>query len=240
MSILSRKSKNLYVSSIIAAAGKGTRMNIEVNKQYVHICGIPLLARTLDVFQSSKLIDEIVLVVNEEDFIYCKQEIVDKYNYAKVSAMVTGGDKRQDSVRNGLSEVSGDTDIVLIHDGARPFIKEDSIAESIKAAYEYGASCVAVPVKNTIKRADSSGFVQETLDRNELWLIQTPQAFKYNIILEGHKKALEDGFYGTDDAVLVERLGHELKLVMGSYDNIKITTFEDLLIAEAIIENGLL
>jgi 2-C-methyl-D-erythritol 4-phosphate cytidylyltransferase len=240
MSILSKKSKNLYVCSVIAAAGRGTRMNIQVNKQYVDICGIPLLARTLGIFQNSKLIDEIVLIVNEEDFIYCKQEIVDKYNFTKVSSMVTGGNNRQDSVRNGLSEVSGDTDIVLIHDGARPFIKEYSIAESIKAAYEYGAASVAVPVKDTIKRADSSGFVQETLDRNELWLIQTPQAFKYSLILEAHKKALEDGFYGTDDAVLAERLGHKLKLVMGSYDNIKITTIEDLLIAESIIENGML
>lgn len=213
---------------------------MDINKQYVEVCQIPLLARTLKVFQNSSLIDEIILVVNKDDFIYCKQEIVDRYDFTKVKSMVTGGSTRQDSVRNGLKEVSNQTEIVLIHDGARPFIKESSIAESISAAYEYGASCVAVPVKDTIKRADSSGFVEETPDRSQLWQIQTPQAFKYNLILDAHNKALEDGFYGTDDAVLVERLGHKLKLVMGSYNNIKITTMEDLLLAEAIIENDLL
>jgi len=236
----SKKTRNFFVSTVIAAAGKGTRMNLDINKQYVEICRVPLLARTLKVFQDSSLIDEIVLVVNKDDFIYCKQEIVDRYNFTKIKTIVTGGDTRQDSVRNGLGEVSGKTEIVLIHDGARPFISDSCMAECIMAAYDYGASCVAVPVKDTIKRADSSGFVVETLDRSQLWQIQTPQAFKYTLILEAHNKALEEGFYGTDDAMLVERLGYKVKLVMGSYNNIKITTLEDLLLAETIIENSLL
>jgi len=240
MAIWSKKTRNFFVSSIIAAAGKGTRMNLDINKQYVEICQIPLLARTLSVFQDCNLIDEIILVVNKDDFIYCKQEIVDRYDFTKVKSMVTGGNTRQDSVRNGLKEVYNRAEIVLIHDGARPFIRESSIAECINAAYEYGAACVAVPVKDTIKRADSSGFVVETPDRSQLWQIQTPQAFKYDLILDAHKKAFEDGFYGTDDAVLVERLGYRLKLVRGSYNNIKITTAEDLLLAEAIIENKLI
>lgn len=135
----------------------------------------------------------------------------------------------------GLREIEPNCDIVLIHDGARPFIKERIIRESIETANNIGASCVAVPVKDTIKRSDPKGFIQETLDRQNLWSIQTPQTFKYDLIMAAHRRALEDSYEGTDDAVLIERLGIPLKLVMGSYDNIKITTKEDLAIAKAII-----
>lgn len=224
------------ISVIIAAAGKGTRMNTNTNKLYIDIGNIPILARSIKVFEECRLVDEIILVVNEDDIIYCKQGIVDSFNFRKVSKIVAGGKTRQESVFKGLNEVDLSCEIVLIHDGARPFIREEIILESIRAAGDFGASCVAIPVKDTVKRSNYEGFVQETLDRGNLWLIQTPQAFKFHLIMNAHKKALEDGFEGTDDAVLVERLGVPLKLVMGSYDNIKITTQEDLAIADAIIK----
>ncbi|HHW47541.1 MAG TPA: 2-C-methyl-D-erythritol 4-phosphate cytidylyltransferase [Clostridiaceae bacterium] len=230
-----KKLPDLFVSSVIVAAGKGTRMNMDINKQYLEICGIPVLARTLQVFEDCRFINEIVLVVNEYEILYCKQNIIDEYGFTKVKTLVAGGLERQDSVYNGLLEVDKSCDIVLIHDGARPFAGEKNIIDSIYAAYEFGASCVAVPVKDTVKRSDKDGFVVETLDRSALWLIQTPQTFKYGLILDAHKKALEDGFIGTDDASLVERLGHKPKLVMGGYDNIKITTREDIPVAEAIL-----
>ncbi len=210
-------------------------MNANINKLYIDIDNVPILARTIKVFDDCSYIDEIILVINQDDIIYCKQNIVDYYNFKKVSKIVTGGKTRQESVFKGLNEVNYNCRIVLIHDGARPFISEGAIKESIDTANDIGASCVAVPVKDTIKRSDSENFVQETLNRRNLWSIQTPQTFKFNLIMDAHKRALEDGFVGTDDAVLVERLGFPLKLVMGSYDNIKITTREDLAIAETII-----
>ena len=210
-------------------------MNMNVSKQYLEICGIPVIARTLQVFEDCRSIDEIILVVNEQDILYCKQHIIDEFRFEKVGKIVAGGSSRQASVYNGLREVDQRCEIVSIHDGARPFVDEEIISRSIQAACEYGASCVAVQVKDTIKMADDEGFVMETLNRSVLWSIQTPQTFKYQLILDAHCKALEDGFSGTDDAVLVERLGHRLKLVMGSYENIKITTKEDLAIAESIV-----
>lgn len=230
-----KKSPEPFISAVIVAAGKGTRMNMEINKQYIEVCGKPILARTLQIFEECRIINEVVLVVNESDILYCKQNIVDEFDFTKVKVLVAGGEQRQNSVYNGLLEVDKKCDIILIHDGARPLVNEESIVECIKAANEIGAACVAVPVKDTIKRADENNFVLETLDRSTLWSIQTPQAFKYDLILEAHRKALQDGFIGTDDAVLVERLGYRLKLVMGGYDNIKITTKEDIAIAEAII-----
>ncbi len=229
-----KKQKDMYVSAVVVAAGRGSRMNMDMNKQYIEIAGKQVLARTLQVFQDCACIDEIVLVVNQQDILYCKQNIVDFYKYTKVSAIVAGGSERQNSVYNGLREVHGECSIVLIHDGARPFIKAASIIASIDAAREYGASCVAVPVKDTVKMADKGHFVVETLDRSSLWAMQTPQTFKYEIIMDAHRKALEKGFTGTDDATLVEQSGGKVKLVMGGYDNIKITTREDLIMAEAI------
>jgi len=229
-----KKPYDLFVSVVIVAAGKGTRMNMDINKQYMDILGKPVLARTLQVFDDCSYIDEVVLVVNEQDILYCKNDIVEYYGFDKVKALVSGGSERQDSVFNGLKEVTSGCDIVLIHDGARPFVREKSIIDSINDAREYGASCVAVPVKDTIKTSDTKGFINETLERSVLWSIQTPQAFRYDLIMNAHKSASSDGFLGTDDSILVERLGFKVKLVMGSYDNIKITTQEDLVTAEAI------
>jgi len=229
--------KKTNVSLVVVAAGKGTRMNMNINKQYISIGGIPILARTLKVFDDINYINEIILVVHCDDILYCKEKIIGENNYRKIKCVVTGGATRQDSVLNGLKAVSEDSDIVLIHDGARPFIDEDSIVRCIEAAKQYGTATVAVPVKDTIKSADSEGFVHSTLDRSTLWSIQTPQAFKYSIIMEAHKQACKDGYIGTDDTVLTERLGYRTKLVMGTYNNIKITTREDLIFAESIVNS---
>ncbi|HHV97295.1 MAG TPA: 2-C-methyl-D-erythritol 4-phosphate cytidylyltransferase [Clostridiaceae bacterium] len=233
-----KKREEIFVSVIIAAAGRGTRMNSGINKQYIDICGVPVLARTIGIFQECKTVNEIIVVVNRDDIIYCKKNIVDEYKFTKVSQIIAGGDSRQKSVLNGLNAVNSNTEIVLIHDGARPFVKQEIIIESIDAAKKFGAACVAVPVKDTVKRAvvkDGQNFVVETIPRETLWLIQTPQAFRYSLIKQAHKKASEEGFEGTDDSILVERLGLPVKIVMGSYDNIKITTWEDLVIGEAIL-----
>lgn len=231
------KTNNMFVSAIIVAGGKGTRMNMEKSKQYIEICGVPVLARTLRAFEDCDYIDEIIVVVNSEDMFYCKQNIVEEYEISKVKVLAAGGAQRQNSVYNGLCEVSGNADIVVIHDGARPFVSEQTIIDCIEAAVEYGVSTAAVPVKDTIKSADEEGFVDKTLERSVLWSIQTPQAFEYGIIKKAHDKARTDGFMGTDDTVLSERLGIRTRLVMGSYENIKITTREDLLFGEAIIIN---
>jgi 2-C-methyl-D-erythritol 4-phosphate cytidylyltransferase len=221
-------------SVVIVAAGQGTRMNMGENKQYIQIGGKSVLARAISIFEELVPVKEIIVVVNEHDILYCKESIIGRYNFKKIKAIVAGGKERQNSVFNGLKEVNAHCGIVLIHDGARPFTDQESIFRSLESALEFGASCVAVPVKDTIKKGNSEGFVNETFDRSSLWAIQTPQAFKYDIIMDAHKKAIKDGYLGTDDAVLVERLGFQMKLVMGSYDNIKITTQEDLYLAEAI------
>lgn len=229
-----KKAGNPPVSAVIVAAGQGRRMNADKNKQYIEIAGKPVLARTLEVFQECSCIDEIILVVNSQDILFCKQDIVDFYGITKVKSLVAGGRERQESVYNGLLEVDGKCGIVLIHDGARPFVSVQSIQESVEAAREYGASCVAVPVKDTIKTADGEGFIDKTLDRTVIWSIQTPQTFKYELVMKAHNAARAEGFSGTDDAVLVERLGVRTRLVMGDYTNIKITTPEDLIFGEAI------
>ena len=227
-------SKRSVVSVVIPAAGKGSRMGMEQNKQYVEVLGKPILARTVQSFEDCSLVDEIIIAAGEEEVEYCERMIVERYGFRKVKAVIAGGASRQQSVYKGLQQVRDDCGIVLIHDGARPFIGVDSIAACISAAEENGAACAAVPVKDTIKRADTEGFVKKTVDRRSLWSIQTPQAFQYGLIVEAHHKAAVEGFDGTDDAVLAERLGHKVRLVMCSYYNIKITTKEDLAIAEAI------
>ncbi|TYQ15153.1 UNVERIFIED_CONTAM: 2-C-methyl-D-erythritol 4-phosphate cytidylyltransferase [Acetivibrio alkalicellulosi] len=228
-----------FVSAIIVAAGKGTRMNLDINKQYMEICDQPVLARTLNAFEMCKLINEVILVVNESDIFYCKENIVEFFKLNKIKKIVCGGKERQNSVYNGLLEISKHSDIVVIHDGARPFISEEIIGNCISGAYEYNACTAAVPVKDTIKGADINGFVEKTYDRKTLWSIQTPQAFRYDIIVKAHEKGIEDKTIVTDDTSLTEYLGYPTKLVMGSYDNIKITTIEDLEFGKAIIEKGL-
>ena len=230
-----KKKQQLFTSAVIVAAGRGSRMNMDRNKQFIDIGGKPVLAWTIQTFQECNRIKEIVVVVSEQEVMYCKQNIIDFYGFQKVKTIAVGGKERQESVYNGLKEIDSECEIVLIHDGARPFVKEESILNSISTAQEYGAACVGVPVKDTIKRVDEQGFIKKTLDRSTLWAVQTPQTFKYDLIMHAHREATKWDFKGTDDAVLVERLGASTKFVMGSYDNIKITTKEDLAVAEEIL-----
>lgn len=206
------------------------------NKQYMDILGKPVLARAIQAFEECGIIDEIIIVSGNNGITYCRENIVGKYGFGKVRAVVAGGASRQQSVYNGLRQVSADCGIVLIHDGARPFIDKGCIAECVKAAEENGAACAAVPLKDTVKRSDAEGFIEETVDRSRLWSVQTPQAFRYGLILEAHRRAEAEGFEGTDDAVLAERLGYKVKLLLCSYYNIKITTKEDMAMAEAIVK----
>lgn len=228
--------RKIPVSVVIAAAGKGSRMGMNENKQYMEVLGKPVLARTIQKFEDCCRVNDIKVVANEADVGFCKENIIKRYGFRKVSEVVPGGPTRQQSVYNGLKRLPADCGIVLIHDGARPFVDARDIANCIDAAEEYGAAVVAVPVKDTVKRSGADGFVGETLDRSSLWYVQTPQGFRYGLIMEAHRKACEDGFAGTDDSVLAERLGYNVRIVHGSCYNIKITTKEDLVFAGLIGE----
>lgn len=225
------------VTALVVAAGVGKRMGVhETPKQFLQIASLPILAYTLARFESFQDISQIILVTRQEDIKACWSDIVEKYHFKKVKSIVPGGFSRQDSVYQGLQSVEPETEIVVIHDGVRIFVTEDMVFNSIKAAQSCGGAVLAVPVKDTMKRVSKDGFVYETLDRNELWAIQTPQTFNYQLIRFAHERARQDGFYGTDDAVLLERLGFKVKVVEGSYRNIKITIPEDLVLAEMILQ----
>ncbi|NLG88609.1 MAG: 2-C-methyl-D-erythritol 4-phosphate cytidylyltransferase [Clostridiaceae bacterium] len=229
-------SKFIRVSAIIAAAGKSTRMNTGMNKLYMAAAGKPVLAHTIDAFEKTAVVSEIIVVIGKEDEPVFNDCILGCYNFSKISAVVYGGNDRQASVYNGLQAVSDKSDVVCVHDGARPFVTPDIISNTVAVAYEKGAACTGVPVKDTIKKTGRNGIIEETLDRSLLWNIQTPQAFKREILEKAHKAAAGEGFRGTDDSVLVERLGYPVLMVMGSYKNIKITTPEDLIFAEAVFK----
>ena len=208
------------------------------NKQYLLLDGMPILAHTLRVFEQAPFIAGIYLVIPEPEIPFCRAEVVERYGFSKVHAIVAGGAERQHSVRNGLNamqeEVQQD-DLVLIHDGVRPFVPIDVLQCAATTADEFGAAVVAVPVKDTVKVA-RDGIIMQTPPREELWLAQTPQAFRYGLICSAHAAAAADGFLGTDDASLMERQGWQQRIVMGGYRNIKITTPEDMLLAQALLK----
>lgn len=225
------------VSAVIVAAGKGSRMKTKVNKQYLLLNGKPVLAHTIEAFENSDIVSEIIVVINKNDNDFFIDSVLKPYNFRKITAVAEGGEDRQQSVFNGLSRVSPEADIVVVHDGARPLVTGDIIRESVEAAAKEGAACAGVPVKDTIKKVDKELNVEYTPDRSMLWAIQTPQTFRKNILADAHRNAALDGFRGTDDSVLAERLGYRVRMVMGSYTNIKITTAEDIVIAEAILKH---
>ncbi len=218
---------------IIPAAGQGKRMGAGKNKLLLELKGIPVFIHTLQVFERDEKCDGIVLAISPQD----EEEfniLLKEHQIKKIKAIVYGGKERQDSVYHGL-EAAGSEGIILVHDAARPFIDVPTIHKSVHVANEYGAAVVAVPVKDTIKRVLHDEVV-ETVDRSSLWAIQTPQAFRISILKEAHQHAKDTGFLGTDEASLVERIQHPVKIVEGSYDNIKLTTKEDLYFAEAILK----
>ncbi|MBR1737999.1 MAG: 2-C-methyl-D-erythritol 4-phosphate cytidylyltransferase [Firmicutes bacterium] len=222
--------------AIIVAGGKGKRMGSSVAKQYLELCGKMILAYTIECFEKTECIDEIVIVTGKEEIDFCREEICDKYGYKKVKCITAGGKERQDSVYNGLKCLGKDTDIVLIHDGVRPFVKSEDIERTVRSVQEWECCVLGVKVKDTIKVCDGDGITINTPERSGLWIAQTPQAFKYDIIMRAYESAFGEGFYGTDDAMIVERFGKKIKMVEGSYENIKITTPEDIYIGEAIIK----
>lgn len=230
--------KAVAVFVLVPAAGAGRRMGAAVNKQYLTLAGRPILAHTLDLFEKHPAVEGVVVVSPREEIPFCRKEVVERYGFGKVRALVEGGGERQDSVRNGLAACpGGDDDIVLIHDGVRPFFPAELIGAVAETAARVGGCVVGVPVKDTIKEVEG-GRIAGTPPRGRLWQAQTPQAFPLRVIREAHARALRDGFRGTDDASLVERLGAPVAMVEGSYRNIKITTPEDLVLARAFLAEG--
>lgn len=226
--------ENEKCTVIIAAAGSGKRMGTAVKKQFLLIKDKPVICHTIEKFEENPNIDSIVLVTSADSVDFCK-EIVLKYGYKKVEKIVEGGSERQFSVHNALKAID-ETDIVLIHDGARPFIMQEDIDKIVCETKTNGACIMAVKSKDTVKIADEDNFVKETPMRSFVWNIQTPQGFKFDLIKFAYDEAEKDGFIGTDDSSLAERLGIKVKLVEGHYSNIKITTKEDLIFAEAMSE----
>ena len=222
-------------TAIVLAAGSGSRMGLDVKKQYLMMENKPLVFYALDTFQRSR-VDEIILVVSPGDVAYAKEEIVDKYSLTKVSRIVPGGKERYDSVYEGLKAADGD--YVLIHDGARAFVTEEIILRAMEDVKVSKANVVAVPVKDTIKLSDKDGYVADTIDRSRAWSIQTPQSFSLSLIKGAYEKALKGDTSGiTDDAMIIEKMTDcRVKFVEGSYDNIKVTTVEDIALGEIILK----
>ncbi|MEA5115391.1 MAG: 2-C-methyl-D-erythritol 4-phosphate cytidylyltransferase [Geobacteraceae bacterium] len=228
----------MAVTALIPAAGMGKRMRAGINKQYLLLAGKPILAHTLEVFEGSPFVDEVCLIVPEDEIPYCRENVVARFGFSKVSRIVSGGSERQHSVLNGLRAIQSpgaqDT-VVVIHDGVRPFLSRSVLRDAIETARLHDGALVAVPVKDTVKVVREC-VVLETPPRNSLWLAQTPQAFRYCIIRDAHERAAMEGWLGTDDSSLVERLGKSVRIVAGEYGNFKITTPEDLILAEAFLK----
>ncbi|MBR4015661.1 MAG: 2-C-methyl-D-erythritol 4-phosphate cytidylyltransferase [Anaerotignum sp.] len=209
-------------------------MGTEISKQFLPLAGKEILAHTVERFEEAPAVDAIVLVAGA-NALTDVENLTQRYGWKKVRAVVEGGKERQDSVRKGLAALPLDTEIVLIHDGVRPFVTREMIENSIRKAWETGACVVGVPAKDTITVCDEGGFAVKTLDRSTLWQIQTPQTFRRELILQAYDYAQKENFMGTDDASLVMGMGAPVQVIMGDYGNIKITTQEDLLIAEAFL-----
>lgn len=221
---------------VIVAAGLGTRMGAPVPKALIDVAGRPLLARTLERMASSHCFDAPPLVTYPAGYESAFRRCLGDSGLE--ATLIPGGAERQDSVRLALASLPPDIELVAIHDAARPFVPISSVEDSLEAAREYGAATVAIPVTDTILEADGEAFLVNTPERARLWACQTPQSFRYSVILEAHHRAAQEGFLGTDDASLVRRMGGAVKLVMGHAYNIKITRPEDLIWARAIVEEA--
>ena len=221
----------MNVHVLVPAAGAGRRIGTRVKKQYLALGDRPLLAVTLQRLAGHPRVTSIQVIAPEPEQDFCRKEVIEKYRIKKVSGVVVGGEERQDSVYNGLSAcLADDDDIVLIHDGVRPFFPREQISPLIDAATTYGAGLLAVPAQDTVKEV-IDGQVARTMDRKILWLAQTPQAFRFGLILEAHRRAQRAGYRGTDDASLVEWCGWPVAVVAGSAYNLKVTTPADLVLA---------
>lgn len=223
------------VAAIIVAGGSGKRMGMNIKKQFIELDKKPILAHTIEAFNKCRVIDEIIVVVGKEDKEKVKAEIINRYGYHKVTQIVEGGAERQDSVYNGLMAVKDGIQYVMIHDGARPFISEEIVEKSLSMTKEKQATVVAVPVKDTIKVVNEECEVEDTPMRSTLWSVQTPQSFKKELLIEAYAYAKERNLTVTDDSMLVEAYGKKVYVVEGDYNNIKITTPEDLVLGQAIL-----
>ena len=221
----------MKVGAIIPAAGRGKRIGASVAKQFLEIQGEPLLHHTLKVFASCRLVDYVILVMPRLDVDETGDDWLHKYEI--VREVIAGGEQRQDSVYNGFNSLEKATDIVVVHDGVRPFTTPKMIAAVVEEAKQHGSAITAIPVSDTIKQV-VDGFVKQTVPREGLWRVQTPQAFQYGVLKKAFKKAKEDSYYGTDEGALIEYLGERVKIVLGSERNIKITRKEDFDLAENI------
>lgn len=217
---------------VLPAAGSGKRMGAGQNKLFLELLGKPILVHTLLVFERDEHCTGIWLAVKDEERAYI-QTLLEQYNIKKVKGLPTGGAERQHSVHSCIKEMNA-VEVVLVHDAARPFITQPVIAQLTQVAYEKGAAIAGVRTKDTMKIVEN-GIIKETVDRESLWMIQTPQAFRYSLLAEAEDVAEKIGFLGTDEAMLVERLGHDIHIVESSYENVKMTTQEDLLFGEAIL-----
>jgi 2-C-methyl-D-erythritol 4-phosphate cytidylyltransferase len=230
-------SDRLRTVAIIPAAGAGVRMGGDRVKQFVDLEGRPLIAMTLKKFQESAAIDSIIVVVPSDEVNYCQRDIVERYGLTKVEKVIAGGLRRQDSVRLGLEASKGDYGLVLIHDGVRPLISPKLIDRAVAAGREHRAVITGIPPQETVKEIDTNSRVVKTHDRRRMWLVQTPQVFRYEDILAAHRKAIrEDWGEATDDALLVERMGIPVTIMEGSRDNIKVTTEHDLELVRFLLE----
>ncbi|MDE2179755.1 MAG: 2-C-methyl-D-erythritol 4-phosphate cytidylyltransferase [candidate division NC10 bacterium] len=225
----------MHVTAIVPAAGAGIRFGGAAKKQFIALNGLPILSHTLRALAASDALAAIIVVVPPGEEPRGREAL----KLARVNLeteVIPGGQTRQDSVYNGLQRAKAETDLVLIHDGVRPFVSRQVVLATVEAAKEVGAAVAAVPIIDTIKRVDTDGLVVETLQRGQLWSIQTPQVFRYALLMQAHRAVREHGIIATDDAALVERIGGMVKVVRGSYENLKITSEEDLPIADLILK----
>lgn len=221
--------------AIILAGGAGKRMGTSTNKQFLLLDNKPIIVHTLQTFEECRAVDVIYLVVNQKDLPIIQEEILETYRFTKVTKLVMGGRLRQDSVRNGLEAIDDPCDVVIIHDGARPFVTPSFIEKGIYLMEMFDAIIPALPVKDTVKVISKEGFVVKTLERDLLWYVQTPQTFKYEIVLKAYRDGMAKKLCGYDDATFLEFLGKKVKVIEGSPYNIKITTPEDLVIARGVL-----
>jgi len=220
------------VSAIIVAAGSGVRMGGTTRKQYITLSGKPLLEYALTVFAACEQIVRTYLIVPEDDIDFCRSNFVSSGRITYIA----GGERRQDSVYNGLQALENPGGIVVIHDGVRPFVRHDQLTACIRGAQMHGACILGIPAQDTLKRVSAKGEIDETLEREKIWHAQTPQAFQYDVIMKAHEHARSQNISGTDDAFLVECFGQKVKMIEGSHENIKITSPQDLMAAEIFLQ----
>jgi 2-C-methyl-D-erythritol 4-phosphate cytidylyltransferase len=221
--------------AIVLAGGAGKRMGAATAKQFLLLDNRPILVHSLQVFEDCRPVDGVYLVVNQRDLPLIQEEVLEAYKFNKIVKLVIGGRLRQDSVRNGLEAIDEPCDVVVVHDAARPFVSPAFVEKTISLMEMFDAIIPALPVKDTIKAISKEGFVSKTLERDSLWHVQTPQTFKYDLIIRAYREGVAKKLLGYDDATFVESLGKRVKVIEGSPYNIKITTPEDLIIAKGIL-----